>query len=171
MPEETVRLVMLAYRLSKYGHMLQKRDGGERYFEHPKRVALVLIDELGIYDPDMLVAALLHDIKEDSFILEWWDIEEIFGGRVRKLVEILTKEKKTEYIRKIRRAEREARIIKLADRLDNVRDFEGCTNEKRSRVVAETVRHYLPLARRTNRYLFQELTRICEYWNDQKATS
>lgn len=169
MPPETLRLVMLAYRLSKYGHMLKKRDGGDRYFEHPKRVALVLLDELNVSDSEMIIAALLHDIKEDSFILEWWDIEFFFGERVRNLVQILTKEKKgdkpfleREYIAKLRKAQRDARLIKLADRLDNLRDLGGCLPEKQERILEETMRFYLPLARRTNRYLFTQIAEECQ---------
>ena len=70
-------LVMDAYRLSKYGHRGQKRDDGTRYFEHPRRVAKILL-LWGIYDHEMLIAALLHDIKEDSHILTWKKIRRDF---------------------------------------------------------------------------------------------
>jgi GTP diphosphokinase / guanosine-3',5'-bis(diphosphate) 3'-diphosphatase len=83
--------IMFAYRQSKYGHKGQMRDGGDRYFEHPKSVALMLI-EIGVRDADIIIAALLHDIDEDSFILTHADIRLVFGVRVLHLVKRMTKD-------------------------------------------------------------------------------
>ena len=68
MSPDNLKLVMKAYRMSKYGHRGQKRDSGERYFEHPKTVALIIAGEFKIYDHEVISAALLHDDVEDSFI-------------------------------------------------------------------------------------------------------
>lgn len=66
MPEEVVESINFAYDLSKEAHRPQKRETGERYFEHPRSVALILMDECKIKDPDIISAALLHDSVEDS---------------------------------------------------------------------------------------------------------
>lgn len=172
MPGLTFRefqLIMLAYRLSKYGHRNQKRDGGGRYFEHPKRVALILMDECGIVSPDTTIVSLLHDIKEDSFILTWDDIEIIFGKKIRKMIETLTKNKKLskslrdeEYSHKLLIAPREVKTVKLADRLDNIRDMKGWPLEKIKEYIEETARVFLPMAKETNEYLYREINKICE---------
>ncbi len=84
--------IMFAYRQSKYGHKGQMREGGDRYFEHPKSIALMLI-EIGIRDPDFIILGLLHDIDEDSFILTHRDIGFTLGERVLHLVKRMTKDK------------------------------------------------------------------------------
>jgi (p)ppGpp synthase/HD superfamily hydrolase len=85
--------IMLAYKLAKYAHKGQERDNGERYFDHPKRVARLLIQEWEIYDHQMIIAALLHDIVEDTFMLDTDDIGVIFGERVSVLVDAVSKRK------------------------------------------------------------------------------
>ena len=57
--DEQMRLIMKAYRFAKEAHRGQLRDGGGRYFEHPKAVALILMDEMKIMDKDMIIACLL----------------------------------------------------------------------------------------------------------------
>ena len=165
--------IMLAYRLSKYGHRDQARDDGERYFEHPKAVALILIDELQIYDAEMIIAALLHDLKEDTWMLEWRDIELIFGARVRELVHMLTKEpessikEKAEYLERIVVASEEARLIKLADRLHNVRTLSSCSPAKQARYLEETREFFIPLARATHPYLAEQIEKACAKITEQ----
>lgn len=172
------QLIMLAYRLSKYGHRNQERDDGERYFEHPKRVALILIDENTDFmplRPEMVITALLHDIKEDSFILTWEDIEMIFGKNVRKMVETLTKDRNLEkelrdefYFKRLAAASSRIKNIKLADRLDNVRHLAGCSLEKQRRYLKETEEFFLPLAEKTNWLLFSLLKRECEKYANKE---
>ena len=160
--------IMLAYRLSKYGHRDQIRDSGERYFEHPKAVALILIDELQIYDAEMIIAALWHDLKEDKpWMLEWKDIELIFGARVRELVHMLTKEpesstkEKVEYLERIAVAGEDVRFIKLADRLHNVRTLSSCPSKKQARYLKETREFFIPLAHATHPYLAEQIEKEC----------
>jgi len=69
---EDMRLIEYAYDLSKEAHRTHVRDSGERYFEHPREGALIIIDELKLYDRDLIIAFLLHDTGEDS---------PIFGNR------------------------------------------------------------------------------------------
>lgn len=85
--------IMLAYKLSKYAHKGQTRSNGERYFEHPHRVTRLLIEEWGIYDHEILIAALLHDVPEDTFMLNTDDISTMFGDRAGTLVKAVTKRK------------------------------------------------------------------------------
>lgn len=163
MPEKQIYQIMLAYKLAKYGHAGRFRDDGTtRYFEHPKEVALILIDELGIYDHRMIVAALLHDIEEDTNILgredNWSDIAFIFGKRVAHYVKLLTKDTAEEkYIERLRRATKKSQIIKLADRLHNARTLGTCTSEKQQRYIQETNHYFLPWAESINPYVFGEL--------------
>ncbi len=133
-----LRRVMLAYKLSKYGHRGQTRDGGERYFEHPKEVALIIINELRILDPDVIISALLHDLQEDSFILDWEDLEDIFGSRVVLSVRALTKEEGKDYFSNLLAADADVLLVKLADRLHNLRTLRECSDAKKRKQIKET---------------------------------
>ncbi|MDD5341120.1 MAG: HD domain-containing protein [Patescibacteria group bacterium] len=170
LPSE-LNLVILAYVLAKYGHRGQTRESGERYFEHPKSCALILIDELKIYDPRMLCSALLHDLPEDSFILNFWDIEHIFGKEVKKAVQFLTKKSATDlsdgitlqkYFQKLRRSNNKTRILKLVDRLHNLRTLSSCDREKQVRKIKETIIYILPIAEETDQYLYYEIKKIID---------
>lgn len=167
------QLIMLAYRLTKYGLSGQMRDDEKtRSFEHSKRVALILIDENTDFmplKPEMVIVALLHDIKEDSFILTWEDIEMIFGKNIKEMVETLTKDKTLEkelrtefYFKRLTTASSEIKNIKLADRLDNIRDIGNCSPEKQKKYLKETVDFFLPLAKITNWLLYHLLKKECE---------
>ncbi|KKR47315.1 MAG: (P)ppGpp synthetase I, SpoT/RelA [Parcubacteria group bacterium GW2011_GWA2_40_8] len=166
-PKE-IELIRRAYEQAKSGHRGQPRDGGERYFEHPKGTALILIDELHIYDSEMIIAALLHDIVEDTWLLSPKAIHDFFGDRVAYLVGMVTKkenatpEEKQSYLDNIAGAGEDVRIIKLADRLHNMRSIETCTREKQLRQLQETKTFFMPLAWKTNAYLAQELEEVCE---------
>ena len=80
-----------AYDMAKYGHRNQVRESGARYFEHVRATALILVDELGITDLDIVTAALLHDMLEDNFLLTSSRIKVTFGERVAALVSTITK--------------------------------------------------------------------------------
>lgn len=84
--------IMRAYRLSKYGHRNQRRDSGERYFDHPKSLAIAAV-RLGVRDPAIIIALLLHDIREDSHILTRRDIVLWFGHRADHYIDLVTKDK------------------------------------------------------------------------------
>jgi GTP diphosphokinase / guanosine-3',5'-bis(diphosphate) 3'-diphosphatase len=146
-----------AYDLAKYGHRNQFRDSGERYFEHVRATAIILVDELKIINMVMLIAALLHDILEDSFLLTFERIKLIFGPKVAKYVVTLTKPKKNDkrftndherhlwYFEQLRNSCLEIKIVKLADRLHNMRTLDSCAPEKRTRKIQETKNVYMPL--------------------------
>jgi len=186
MTPNNLNLVMDAYNFAKRGHATQKRDGGERYFEHPKRVALIFIRELGIYDYEMIIAALLHDVVEDTYLFGSQDvafesIQRHFTKRAAELVHFVTKQKvPTEqkddrdrcYFERIQHAAKEPKLIKLADRLDNIRDFNSWIPERKLRYAEETEMYCLPIARNiiselsqpmANRMqgLYNEMLNIC----------
>src|SRR5688500_15099343 len=66
---EELMAIDLAYDLVKFGHRNVERMGGDRYFEHVRSVALILLEEAGIHDGNVLVTALLHDTVEDTWLL------------------------------------------------------------------------------------------------------
>lgn len=156
--DERYRRISHAYNTAKdtFRHVI--REDGERYFEHLRAVALILIVYLRVRDADLIVAALLHDIVEDC---PQWPNERVraeFGEHVADLLGWLSKPSKIEYPEKADRdriyharlalAPREVLIIKLADRLHNMLTLSACDAEKRRRKIEETQRYYLPLAER-----------------------
>src|SRR5208282_5301326 len=94
--------VKLAYSLAKFGHRAQVRkelvdNKPTRYFEHVRRVALILVDEMKIMDRDMIIAALLHDSVEDTVDLTPELLEHCFGNEVITIVKLLSKVPKEGY--------------------------------------------------------------------------
>ncbi len=125
--------VKIAYLLSKSAHRYQKRtkekdsEGNPvRYFEHPRRVAIYLIDSLGIRDPEMIIAALLHDCLEDTRVTEQM-LEHLFGKSVTMLIKLVSKlNPKDSYFMRLKKyGDWRAWTIKCADRLDNLSNIEG----------------------------------------------
>ena len=178
MRPEDVELVMEAYRMSKYGHRGQTRESGERYFEHPKTVALMLIKELGIYDRDMIIVALLHDTEEDTYIFGTGEtafdtVEKQFGKRPSKMLRVLSKEpcepeqkivRDTKYNLGMGRADAEVKVIKILDRLHNMDTIVACSTEKQKRKLEETRTYYLPIAREIAKFfplLLERLEELC----------
>lgn len=153
--DQELILIDWAYVNAKYGHQRQKRDSGERYFEHLRAVALILIDELEIYDSEMIQTALMHDMLEDSYLLDEARIEFLFGPHVLKMVSDLSmppldqfkskKERLDLYHPQIRNSGIKTMIVKLCDRLHNLRTLGSCIAEKQQRKSLETVEHYVPL--------------------------
>lgn len=171
--EEELAMIMLAYRLAKSGHHDQVRDDGTRYFNHPKTLVLIAVDEVGITDASMLVALELHDIPEDTFLLTLEDIERIFGKEVRRIVEALSKYKvvysdgriikelKDNFHGSFAEEDEKARTAKLIDRLHNIRTLDNCTLTKQRRYIKETEEVYLPLAWKTDKNIYKLLAQAC----------
>lgn len=146
-----------AYDMAKYGHRNQFRESGARYFEHLRATAIILVDELGITDVDLIIAALLHDMLEDSFLLTPERIRITFGDRVSMLVTVVSKPKKGDprfksdserhkwYFDQVANSCVEAKLLKLVDRLQNMRTLGSCSLEKQKRKIAETREVYFPL--------------------------
>ena len=145
-----------AFTLAYESHVGQKRKSGEDYILHPVEVAEILADMR--MDTDTIVAGLLHDVVEDTLIT-LADIEYNFGEDVKKLVDGVTKlrnlprtdSKKLENIRKMVVAMSEdirVVIIKLADRLHNMRTLKYMKPEKQQEKSKETIEIYAPIAHR-----------------------
>ena len=147
-----------AYELAKKAHEGQVRSSGDQYISHPIAVAVILVG-LGM-DSDTIIGALLHDVVEDTSVtLE--DIEKQFGADVAELVDGVTKlanipyssraEQQAENVRKMLLAmAKDVRvvIIKLADRLHNMRTLDFRIPEKQRVKSLETMEIYAPLAHR-----------------------
>lgn len=151
-------LIERALRFSVTAHRGQKRMSGEEFVSHSIAVATILVGQL--LDSTSIAAALLHDVVEDSEV-STEDLQREFGAEVAGLVEGLTKisnltfrstaEEQVENYRKLLLSiARDARviIIKLADRLHNMRTLEHLSPDRRQRIATETREIYAPLAHR-----------------------
>lgn len=163
LPDDEVALIKTAYEFAARAHEGQVRKTGEPYLEHPLNTAMSLVDFH--LDADTIAAALLHDVTEDCGVpLE--EIEAGFGSQVAKLVDGVTKLNKlsrrsrtedtkptaqAENLRKMLLATAEdlrVVIIKLSDRLHNMRTLGALPPEKRRAIAQETLEIYAPLAHR-----------------------
>jgi len=144
MSEDEALRVRCAYVLAKVAHQGQLRDSGERYFDHPKAVALILID-LGVYDWEMLALALDHDAVEDTDLRDSELYRLLFGDWFVEALMTLSKNQTPDYMAGLWAADGRVLMVKLADRLHNVTTLYGVTPEKRLRKLTETQREYLPL--------------------------
>lgn len=142
--------IELAYILSKFGHRTQVRKELDaeghplRYFEHVRRVALILIDEARCVQPEMVIAAILHDTIEDSQSVSPGLIENSFGSDVCSIVKVLSKDPKEGYLdRFMMCTDWRPYMIKACDRLDNLRSLSSGTPEFQAKQIAETRDKYL----------------------------
>jgi GTP diphosphokinase / guanosine-3',5'-bis(diphosphate) 3'-diphosphatase len=153
-----LELIDRALRFSASAHRGQKRMSGEDFVSHSIGVALILAEQL--LDSTTIAAALLHDVVEDSDV-RTEDIAKEFGSEIAGIVDGLTKissltfrssaEEQVENYRKLLLSiAKDARviIIKLGDRLHNMRTLEHLSPERRSRIALETREIYAPLAHR-----------------------
>ncbi|MDB5194581.1 MAG: pyrophosphokinae [Parcubacteria group bacterium] len=146
---DQIELIDLAYDHAKYSHRNQIRDDGKtRVFEHARRVTLVIIDEFGITDIDIVIGGILHDTIEDAFLLTVRRIQLVFGGRAGRITDAVTKRKREsveEYVRRLRLEEIAASIVKWADRIDNLRTLSAWSRKRQERKIKETRDLYWPL--------------------------
>src|SRR5437870_7454197 len=157
-PEGDGELVRRAFVYASEAHLGQKRISGEPYISHPAAVGM-LVAELGM-DPATVAAALLHDVPEDT-AKKVEDIERDFGEEIGRLVDGVTKlsrlsgqsrdQHQAENIRKMLLAmadDLRVVIIKLCDRLHNMRTLAPLPPEKQKRIARQTMDIYAPLAHR-----------------------
>jgi GTP diphosphokinase / guanosine-3',5'-bis(diphosphate) 3'-diphosphatase len=144
--QEGIEMIYAAYIFAKYGHRQQTRDDGSRYFDHPRGVAEIIIDELGInWDWKVSVEALLHDMLEDTYLLSSKRMRINFGLEVADDLKLLTKDKHNprRYYDNIRKhGNWRVILVKLADRLHNMRTLKNCNAAKQRRKVLETRREF-----------------------------
>ena len=158
--EDMVR-VERAYLLAAEAHSEQKRKTGEPYIIHPIAVARIVAEELEL-GANPIIAAFLHDVVEDTdYTIE--QIGERFGADVARLVAAVTKQKKAKYqhskqvdnFRQILESvsyDIHALLVKLADRLHNMRTLSSMRSDKQMKIAGETDYFYAPLANRLGLY-------------------
>ncbi len=159
-PEEMIQL-RAAYDVAFEAHKHQRRKSGEPYIIHPIAVARIASEELFL-DVNSVMAAFLHDVVEDTpYTIE--QIEELFDRDVAYLVKVLTKEKKDYYegssqVENFKQMlgslnyDIRALLIKLSDRLHNMRTLSSMRPEKQMKIAGETDYFYAPLANRLGLY-------------------
>lgn len=172
-PGETTDL-QAAYWFSKNVHYRTRpRDNGERYFEHPRRVAISLLNH-GHQDTELIIAAFLHDVVEDTltpasvlvslFGTDTWERLYLLSKKVPvmdpatgQVIDLIEKSV-PEYFEEIRtKGDRFTKLVKLADRLDNVTDCGCWSDERKTRYVRETREFVLPIARETDAGYAEEI--------------
>ncbi|MDP3399294.1 MAG: RelA/SpoT family protein [Bacteroidales bacterium] len=154
--------VLKAFDFAKAAHHGVSRRSGDPYIRHPISVAQIVVQEIGL-GYKSIVAALVHDVVEDTeYTIE--DIERLFGAKVASLVDGLTKIKSAIDSKTSGQAENFKRIlltlnddvrvilIKLADRLHNMRTLDFMPDHKKSKVISETMYIFIPLAHRLGLY-------------------
>lgn len=162
--EHDLQRLKEAYRFAKEAHAPQRRKSGEPYITHPIAVALIAATELHL-DVNVVIACLLHDVVEDTpYTFE--DIRRKFGDDVEGLVRVVTKpdggkEKRFEMSKQLdnfkhmlgaMRGDIRAILIKLADRLHNMRTLQSMRPDKQMKIAGETDYFYAPLANRLGFY-------------------
>lgn len=175
--EEEQQKILAAHALAVEAHAGQKRESGEDYITHPENVALILA-RLGM-DYETICAALLHDVVEDTVVSEQ-ELKEKFGNAIADIVQGVTKlnkiqfasreEAQAENLRKMFLAmSQDVRVIlvKLADRLHNMKTLDSCEEHKQKRIARETLDIYAPLANRLGIYQIKwQLEDLClKYMN------
>ncbi len=204
MPKETLKtfnarldktfhtpIIKLAYIVAKYAHRhdYRKEVGSvgnrTRYFEHSRRVAIMVMDEMGCYDSYVICVALLHDVLEDSKSVDTDVIKQAFGSVTFSSVKLLSKEytmggedvvvPHDTYVKSLfsPRGAWDAVLVKLCDRVDNMRHLESCSEDFIRKQVKETSEEYIHRFRQyakripdeyIHNYikLVAELEKICE---------
>lgn len=158
---EDVERLRAAFEFAREAHRPQRRKSGEPYIIHPVNVARIVAEELEL-GADPIIAAFLHDVVEDTpYTIE--DIKERFGENVAFLVGVVTKEKKDKYVQSKQvdnfrqilasmQYDVRALLIKLADRLHNMRTLDSMRADKQMKIAGETDYFYAPLANRLGLY-------------------
>ncbi len=162
---DELRRIQKAYWFSKNVHRPQQRDSGERYFEHPVRVARTIID-LGYRDVQTIITALLHDVVEDTYTPDHV-IVDLFGPDVWDNINLLSKSRPVlepvtlelvgtvkvdtdKYFDQIMNGNKSVRLVKVADRIDNTNDIHKFSPERKEKYIAETLKYIIPIAQITD---------------------
>ena len=181
--EKDKKLIRIAFDTSVDAHKNQRRKSGEAYVFHPIGVAKIVASQIGL-DATSISAALLHDVVEDTkYKLK--DIEKVFGNKVSRIVEGLTKisnlKKDTEisfqaenFRKMLLTLNDDIRviIIKIADRLHNMKTLEFMSEKKQLKIASETLYIYAPIAHRIGMYnIKNELEDLSLRYTDNQSYS
>ena len=160
--DDDAKIIKRAFNMSQEAHKNMRRRSGEPYIYHPLAVAQICVDEIGL-GTTSIVSALLHDVVEDTE-MEIEDIERHFGKKVARIIDGLTKisgafdygtSQQAENFRKMLLTlsdDLRVILVKLADRLHNMRTLDSMPRHKQIRVSSETIYLYAPLAHRLGLY-------------------
>ena len=159
---EDIQRIGDAYTLAREAHKEQRRKSGEPYIMHPVAVAKIVAEELRL-GANPIIAAFLHDVVEDTpYTIE--NIRERFGDDVAFLVDVVTKKKKKSNVKSSSQIDNykqmldslhydiRALLIKLSDRLHNMRTLSSMRPDKQMKIAGETDYFYAPLAHRLGLY-------------------
>ena len=179
--ESDIELVRKAYEFAAFAHKDARRKSGEPYIFHPIAVAIIVAKEIGM-GTTSIVSALLHDVVEDTEYTEEY-ISKEFGPKVARVVKGLTKLEGIDFQNSIESIQAEnyrkivntmsddirVILVKLADRLHNMRTLESMAHHKQLKIASETLSFYAPLAYRLGLYdVKMELENLClKYINPQ----
>jgi GTP diphosphokinase / guanosine-3',5'-bis(diphosphate) 3'-diphosphatase len=175
--EENIMKIHDAYLVAKTYHEGQKRRSGEAYITHPVAVGIILAEMHA--GPQTIAAALLHDVVEDTqFTLD--DVEKQFGKDIRDLVDGVTKLTKLSFNTVVTQADNVQKmllamakdirvvLIKISDRLHNMRTLDSMPKEKQMTIARETLDIYAPIAHRLGMFKIKaELEDIALNYTDQ----
>ena len=179
--EADVELVKKAYEFAALAHKDARRKSGEPYIFHPIAVAIIVAKEIGM-GATSITSALLHDVVEDTdYTVEY--ISQEFGSKVARVVKGLTKLSSIDFQNSIESIQAEnyrkivntmsedirVILVKLADRLHNMRTLDSMAHHKQLKIASETVSFYAPLAFRLGLFAIKsELENLClKYINPQ----
>ncbi len=174
------KIIKKAFTMSMDAHRDMRRKSGEPYIFHPLSVAQICVEEIGL-GTTSVIAALLHDVVEDTEI-QLDDVKRHFGKKVTKIIDGLTKisgvfeygtSQQAENFRKMLfTLSEDVRVIliKLADRLHNMRTLESMPRNKQLKIASETIYLYAPLAHRLGLYAIKsELEDLYLRFTDKEA--
>ncbi len=180
--EDDQAIIKKAFNTAMKAHEGMRRRSGEPYIFHPIAVAFICVDEIGL-GTTSIVSALLHDVVEDTE-MQLSDIERLFNSKVARIIDGLTKisgvfdqgsSQQAENFRKmILTLSEDVRVIliKLADRLHNMRTLDSMPRDKQLKIASETKYIYAPLAHRLGLYAIKsELEDLCLKYTDQEVYS
>ena len=160
--EEQNKIIRKAFDIALDAHKDQRRKTGEPYIYHPIEVAKIVANEIGL-GTTSIACALLHDVIEDSEYT-YEDLKKIFGKKIADIVNGLTKisvmnhqnisEQSENYRKLLLTLSEDLRVIliKIADRLHNMRTLESMRDDKQKKIASETIYIYAPLAHRLGLY-------------------
>lgn len=177
--ERDIEEIKTGYGFSEYGHRNQKRDNGVPYFDHPKAVSLIVFDDFAVkFDWKVIVIGLLHDIVEDQHLLTERRIWINFKSVVAQGVKFVSKDENSKEVffpRLFSCNQWRPMVVKIADRIHNLRTLDECSASKQREQVIETRQYYFQLCDIAERtvpkqyrhaivYARAELHRLCEQY-------